>query len=263
MVRKVLSLVFALTFVVSVAFADEGFETYPVKKDDTLASIIEGTLKSDKFFPQLLAYNQITHPKQIVRGETQLKVPFSISKNRFAKVTMTVGNVNVKRANGAVEPMKTGSTLLKNDAIITAAGSRAEVQLDEGSVVRVGPETEFALASYGYGANGARDTNLNLANGSMSMRVTKLTGSSDFKVSTVTAVAGVRGTFFYVNYDKNSKEVGIAVYSGKVEVGKEDKNGKIEANDKVAVSAGHATKISAEGKASPVFKIPGKIEWAD
>lgn len=261
MLNKILTLSAALLFISSIALA-EGFETYQIVAGDTITSIGEKTLKinDQKHQAMLLIKNQITSQSQLLPGKV-LQVPYSISKNRIATITMTVGSVKVNTGSGYVDAVK-GMSLMQKHSILTADGSQAEIQLDEGSVVRVGPKTEFSLMNYAYNG-GDRETNLDMSRGNMSMRVTKLTGESNFRVSTVTAVAGVRGTFFYVNYDETSKELGIAVYSGKVDVGLDkDKDGKIE-EVKVEVPSGHATTISAAGVPAPIFKIPAKIQWAE
>jgi len=255
---KILSTVFALAFITNIALADEGYRTYQIVNGDTLASIAQKNLKDVRYLAQLFAYNGITQPSQLVPGQTVLKVPYSISKDRIARLTMIVGEVQISR-NGNPMVATPASTLIQSDTIQTGPGAKAEIQLDEGSVVRVGPSTQFALSGYAY-LNGNRSTNLNLTQGNMSMRVTKLTGDSDFQVSTVTAVAGVRGTFFYVNFDPKSKELGVAVYNGAVSVKPE--KGTSTATP-VMVKAGHAVNVSSEGTPSKVFEIPAKIEWAD
>ena len=89
------------------------------------------------------------------------------------------------------------------------------------------------------------------------MRVTRLTQESQFSVSTVTAVAGVRGTFFYVNYDEDTKDVGVAVYSGAVSV---EAN---EADEGVIVESGYATIVHGEEEIETPFPIPARIRWLD
>jgi hypothetical protein len=259
--KKIAFLSTMLVFVCSIAFANSGYFTYKVSQGDTLAKIAKDNLKDAKYLAQLLKYNGISHPREIVPGKTVLKVPYSLSKERAARLTMSLGTVKIKRGEENVSATK-GMILLQKDQIVTAAGAKAEIQLDEGSVVRVGPNTVFGMDKYTYNNGGARNTDLDLKRGSMSMRVTKLSGSSNFKVSTVTAVAGVRGTFFYINYDDKSGQAGIAVYSGKVVVGRET-NGQLDTKTSVEVPAGFATTVGGDGKPSSKFQIPGKIEWAD
>lgn len=262
--KKFVTLTLALAFVAvtSFSFAEEGFKEIKIESGDTLATLATKALKDEKFLAQLLKFNGISHPKDLVVGQS-LKVPYSISKDRVARVTMTLGNVKVQRTDGKEEELERGTVLVQNDVIVTAAGAKAEIELDEGTVVRVGPRTKFKMESYAY-TEGDRSTNLSLDQGSMSMKVTKMTGGSEFQVSTVTAVAGVRGTFFYVNYDADSKEVGVAVYSGEVVVGKPTSEGKLDTKaTTVRVEGGNATTVAPDGTPSKVFPIPGKIQWAD
>jgi len=243
-----------------VASAEDGFVSITVGAGDTPASIAKSALKDAKYFPQLMKYNNISHPSELKVGKV-IKVPYSVSIQRAAQLTMQFGDVKVNQGGTEMKASR-GLVLLQGAQIQTSAGAKVEIQLDEGSVVRVGPNTKFSLSAYAYSA-GSRNTNVDLQNGSMSMRVTKLTGGSQFKVSTVTAVAGVRGTYFYINYDEKSKEVGVAVYSGEVEVGKEKADNTIDSTSSVKVPAGHATTVSPDGKAATPFKIPAKIEWVD
>jgi len=263
MIAKITSFALALTFVANFTFADqptlsEGYESYPFIAGDSLAKIADKYLKSRQYVNQLVAYNGWHSPYDFVAGKTIIKVPFSISKNRVAKLTVAVNTVSIIRG-GNTSQGGNGMTLLQGDQIQTGPGAKAEIQLDEGSVVRVGPDTQFSMSNYGFN-NGQRDTNLALNQGSMQMRVTKLSGASEFRVSTVTAVAGVRGTFFYVNYDPKSKQAGIAVYSGKVEVGNSTGDKKAPV---AAVTAGNAVTVTSDGTPSKPFPIPAKIEWAD
>ena len=91
------------------------------------------------------------------------------------------------------------------------------------------------------------------------MKVTKLSRKSNFNVSTVTAVAGVRGTYFYVNYDENSEDVGIAVYKGAVDVSVEEKVTEAP----VRVEKGYATTIHGSKDIEEPFPIPAKIKWVE
>jgi len=262
MTLKIVALSALFLFTANIMSAD-GYEKYTVKNGDTLPKIAGATLKDAKYLPELLAYNGITQPSQLAPGKG-LKVPYSLSKNRVATVTLVAGNAKIKHHGKGLEALTQDSVLLQSDTIQTGDDAKVEIQLDEGSVVRVGPSTKFGLSSYAYNGD-SRDTNMNLEEGNLQMKVTKLSGDSEFKVSTVTAVAGVRGTFFYVNYDSKSKEVGIAVFSGKVMVGKDAQSVKPgEAKQEaVAVPAGHAVNVNNAGKPGPIFEIPGKIEWAD
>ena len=230
------------------------YQVYKVKKGDTLRSISVKYLKSPKLWKHFLAYNKLKNGNQIKPG-MKLKIPYSISKMRVAKVKFAVGNVKVIK-NGKAYKARRGMYLLQNHTILTGSKGKAELILDEGSVIRVGAKTKFALKNYAYRGK-SRKTNLGLNKGSLAMKVTKLSKKSNFQVSTVTAVAGVRGTFFYVNYDENSEDVGIAVYTGAVDVSVEEDADK----DGVRVEKGYATTIHGAKDIEEPFPIPAKIKW--
>jgi len=264
MFTKFMTLTLALVFVAGVVIKADDYISYPVKAGDTLQKISDATLKDFKFMPQLLAYNNISHPSQIKPDSTVLKVPYSLSKDRVAHLSMSFGQLRIQRGSEA-KAASQGMSLLQGDVIITAAGSKAEIQLDEGSIVHVGPSTQFSMAAYAYN-NGNRNTNLALDGGSMSMRVTKLNGEGEFKVSTVTAVAGVRGTSFGVTVDPVTKQTSVVCYTGAVAL--VDPKAPVDKTtgkpvETAKVEAGHAVNVDTNGVPSKVFEIPAKIEWAD
>ena len=248
---------FLMVALFSISAVANDFTTYQVNRGDTPATIAHSQLKDARMFPMLMKYNGITSPDQLQPG-TVLRIPFSISKQRRARVSFVQGRVVGSPGTNNFNPLAQGTVLLEGHRVQTAANSRIEIVLDEGSVIRIGPETRFVLSGYNYGQNASRNTNTNLESGSMNMRVTRLTQSSNFNVSTVTAVAGVRGTFFYVNYDEDSQDVGIAVYSGAVAVSAEN-----DVNHVVNVDGGYATVIHGGQDIEDPFPIPGRIRWLD
>ncbi len=247
-----------LLSVLSINVFANGFTTYTVERGDTPATIAQKTLKDPGMFPLLMRYNNITSPDQLTPG-TEIRIPFSVSQNRRARVNYVSGQVQGREGEGKpVASLSQGDVLLENHQIRTGNDGRIELVLDEGSVVRIGPNTNFVLKGYNYGENANRNTNVGLSSGSMTMRVTRLTQDSQFNVSTVTAVAGVRGTFFYVNFDEESQDVGIAVYSGAVAVQSEERP-----ENNVTVDSGYATVVRGGEEVESPFPIPGQIKWLD
>src|SRR5436189_4357751 len=72
----------------------------------------------------------------------------------------------------------------------TGAGSRLEIELDEGSVVRLGPNTEVELSDYTRLATGQRVTLLSMDRG-----IAYLTGSPEGRDAIAVAVPGAQVTF--------------------------------------------------------------------
>lgn len=188
----------------------------------------------------------------------KITIPSSLSKQRSAKITSITGDVQVDGKKASKN-----QSVSKGQTITTGSGSRADVQLDNGSVMRLGADSSLKMTELALDGK-ASTTSTALEKGSASMQVTRLNRGSSFNVSTVSAVAGVRGTYFYINYDEKSKDVGIACYSGKVVVGRVKEDGSVDSQSTVNVNAGYATTINGKtGEAQSPFPIPAKIEWAE
>ena len=84
--------------------------------------------------------------------------------------------------------------------VVTYEDSFAQLRMASGSLVRLGPETEVALSKLRYQKpRGKRKESVRLVVGKVWARVTRLFGAeSSFEVEAENAVAGVRGTTFFV-----------------------------------------------------------------
>jgi len=68
-----------------------------------------------------------------------------------ARIRVVQGDVNVKRGdNGELTGAIMNAPLLSRDHIETSPGSRAEVELDAGMIVRLAPDTDVAFANLAY-----------------------------------------------------------------------------------------------------------------
>jgi len=263
MKRILLGLTIVL-FVASFSFAAT-FETVQVKSNDTLDTIAKNYLKSANMAKALLQFNGLNSPRDVVAGMT-LKIPYSLSNKRVATVSFKVGTVECKDGN-TWKSVALNQILIQSDVIRTSAGSKANITLDDSTVVKLGPSSTLSLANYAYNQR-SRATNLQLSNGSAALNVTTLTRGSNFNVSSVTAVAGVRGTKFYMGVSDNN-DVDLSVYQGSVEVTSTAKPAatvattSAPASEPVVINSGYATRVSAAGSVEKPFPIPGKIEWAD
>lgn len=255
---KKLSLILALIFAFSSLSFAASFETVKVDKNDNLKTISAKYLKSDNMSKDLLKYNKLNSPADIKAGMT-LKIPYSLSKKRVAKLVYKLGQVEFKDGK-EWKNITMNQVLIQNDVIKTSAKSKANIMLDDGTVLKLGPSSELSLANYDY-SDKARQTDLKLDSGSVALKVTKLTKDSKFNVKTVTAVAGVRGTKFFMSVNDN-KDVDVAVYDGKVEVTNSLTNESSTLN-KEMVNKGFATRVYATGSIEKPYQIPGKIEWND
>lgn len=269
--KKLLLGLTIIIFVASFSFAAT-FETIQVKNGETLDTIAQKYLKSANMAKALLQYNGLNSARDVVAG-MNLKVPYSLSNKRVASVSFKVGNVEYKDGS-AWKPVALNQILIQSDVVRTLEGSKANITLDDSTVVKLGPSSTLSLANYAYNQR-SRNTNLQLSNGSAALNVTTLTRGSNFNVSSVTAVAGVRGTKFYMGVNDNN-DVDLSVYQGSVEITSNAKSSTPTSNvvaaassepassaQPVIVNSGYATRVSASGSVEKPFPIPGKIEWAD
>ena len=145
--------------------------------------------------------------------------PKGAAKATFIKGEVTAG----ASADGKAEPtfarVKRGQELVAGSILKTGEGSRAEITFSDGSVVRVGPSAELKLDGASFdGQSKEVKVDATLVAGQAWAKVSKLVGDeSKFQVKTQNAVAGVRGTVFRVNVERDEATV-VRVYNGAVAV---------------------------------------------
>lgn len=100
--------------------------------------------------------------------------------------------------------------VFEQDTVNTQEKGRIEILLKDGSALILGPGTRLELTKSAYDSKmKTRSSLMNMIIGKARFIVTKLTGfkSSDFKVKTKTAVAGVRGSDFVVTAKSGITEI--------------------------------------------------------
>jgi hypothetical protein len=115
--------------------------------------------------------------------------------------------------NGAIEKY---SVIQGGEQVKTGPESNVKIELPDGSVIILGPNTEYTLPTNA--CDLSRSGTLNL--GSIWTKVKKLIGGGKFEVSTERAVHGVRGTEFTVEIKEENgiKYDIVKVYEGTVDV---------------------------------------------
>ncbi|MDI6739816.1 MAG: FecR family protein [Candidatus Edwardsbacteria bacterium] len=127
-----------------------------------------------------------------------------------ATLILFIGDCYVWHHN-KTEEADIGQALYAGDSIRTGKDSRAELNFSDGTVVRLGDNTRFFIRE------NSSDRSFQLLWGKFWAKVVKLAEKSKFEVESPTAVAGVRGTVFKVEVDKDSTSR-VAVEEGMVEV---------------------------------------------
>lgn len=136
------------------------------------------------------------------------------------KATFVKGDVTAANAAGAFAKVKRNQQLEAGGVVKTGENARAELTFPDGSVVRIGPSSELKLTGAAFdGKTKAVKVETELVGGEAWAKVATLVGNdAQFKVKTQNAVAGVRGTVFRINVDKDEATV-VKVYNGSVAVG--------------------------------------------
>jgi hypothetical protein len=132
-----------------------------------------------------------------------------------ATVTYLEGDVDVRKQSGSVFPADFGDQLDVGDRVITHRAGSAELELTEGGVVNVAPDTVFIIGSE-TGAGGERTGRLSAAVGSFAFRFNVAVGREP-RVGSTTSVAGVRGTELRV-YAASDGTTRFEVLEGLVEI---------------------------------------------
>jgi ferric-dicitrate binding protein FerR (iron transport regulator) len=129
------------------------------------------------------------------------------------QVVYTEGTVTVTSGGQAVDA-EPGMKVSAGDTLSTAAESLAVIDLSNGTVLKLREKTVLAVDSIGEAASVSLKTG-----GVFTHILKKLTGT--FSVRTDSAVAGVRGTEFFVAYGRTidaRPDVWLCVSSGTVDV---------------------------------------------
>lgn len=132
-------------------------------------------------------------------------------------VNETDGSITVRRADGTSGHLIKGDDLNIGDQVWTDTSGKAEVLLNPGSFMRVGPETAFEFTS-----TSLDDLRLKIGSGSA---IFEVIADDDFRVTVLmprTAMAFTRSGVYRVDIlpDRSSK---VSVYKGKVYFGQDGK----------------------------------------
>lgn len=132
-----------------------------------------------------------------------------------AQVSFLEGSAKKISSDGKSAALALNSRVLHGETVETGASSRLELLLPDESVVRLGPSSKLVLSEVNFKGSDRRFS-AKLAFGKVWSKVTRtLGGDAKFEIETDNAVAGVRGTTFRVNANRD-RSVLVRVYAGAV-----------------------------------------------
>ncbi len=161
------------------------------------------------------------------------------------------GIVDLKLAGGDRMEALIGDDLERGDTIITDRGSLAELEQENGALIKIAEDTIFTLKEIE--RNGEKRSVLSTTIGAVAFKFNKLTGKEPL-IATPGTVAGIRGTEFQVFAGLDGAAL-VVVSSGKVEV--EAQGAKVELLPEEGVE------IPAGGPPGEKFKVlRGQLDFS-
>jgi hypothetical protein len=148
-------------------------------------------------------------------GRKLVGVPFAIGGLMlwaYAAAAMPAGTViGVSGActdHGRV--LNRGDAVQIGDTLNVPAGANLKLQMADGSVISVAPDSSISVTSYSIDGSG-RNVRLRLAGGALRAQVTSVTGPSTFEVSTAggTASVGSASADWFIKAQADSAQVGV------------------------------------------------------
>jgi len=169
-----------------------------------------------------------------------LIVNFSLfAGSSIGKIIAVRGDAVIKDQYGDMSELKRGRDMYVGEEIYTRENSYVKIFLNDDSVLTIGESSHFAAKKFIYNDK-ERTSVFSLFKGKLKAVVNKFvnkTLKNHVAVETPTAVAGVRGTEFFVGVGNNGAETFVDVVDGAVEVVDPD------GNNPVLVTKGFFTKV--------------------
>lgn len=182
-----------------------------------------------------------------------------------ARLTKVEGQVYLFYQDAPEEAVlaETDCPVEPGDRVRTASDGRAEIGLEDGGVVELGPDSDFALESLERQA-----PSFSLAFGALVAKLQSLLGPGGrLTVKTPTAVAAVRGTEFAVEHSEDEGETRVGVFDeGRVAVTSEGGETVLEAEQETSVRQGAPPSAAARLQRlrkhrARMRQVRGRVAW--
>lgn len=140
----------------------------------------------------------------------------ALGAERVGRIVTVQGAPKVERADGGVIELKRNDPIHLGDRLDTGNG-RVKIMFEDNTLMTLSEGTELEVTEYLYDPQkNERDSMLDLVKGKVKSLVGSIfSSSSNFRVRTPTAVAGVRGTHWQVEHRDRTH---VTVFEGEVAV---------------------------------------------
>lgn len=196
---------------------------YTTRSGDTLYDVSARYLQGTDDWPLVAQLNDVPVPKHLQPGVV-LKLPAArLRKERLsARVIAAHGTVeSAGRGSAQFAPVAVDATLTEGDRLRTGSNAFVTLELSDGTHLSLPPDSQIDLATLRRTVlTGTLERVIDLRRGSVDSEVTHLKKKDDrFQIRSPSVVAGVRGTRFRVNYDKDGRaSTTVEVLDGRVGV---------------------------------------------
>jgi hypothetical protein len=130
------------------------------------------------------------------------------TETRAGEVLVSSGHCFVEAASKRTE-LRLGDGVSVGDTIEVPAGARLKLRMNDGSVISIGSGSRLTIQSYNLDPAKNRDVELGLLNGLIRAVVAPFSGPSHFEVRTLTGVAAVRSTDWFIESREGTTQVGV------------------------------------------------------
>jgi len=243
---------------------------YTLRPSDSIWTVANDYLKSNKNWVELVRYNHITDPNRVSPGTT-LQIPFNWLKVQPAPaIAISVtGEALVKKSQATQWQQLLAQQYLRvGDTIRTVNGS-VLVKFADNSVLRLDYHTTLVFNRLSqFGKSGMTDTGLRLEKGRVSTKVKPVKeNGSRYEISTPSAVAAVRGTEFRLETD--GKQTNLEVMEGTVNLASPSQTLDVPAGFAIGTTnvgtLSTATPLPApptvKSTLQQINKLPATIAW--
>lgn len=219
---------------------------YTTRSGDTLYDVSARYLQGTDDWPLVAQLNDVPVPKHLQPGVV-LKLPAArLRKERLsARVIAAHGTVeSAGRGSAQFAPVAVDATLTEGDRLRTGSNAFVTLELSDGTHLSLPPDSQIDLATLRRTVlTGTLERVIDLRRGSVDSEVTHLKKKDDrFQIRSPSVVAGVRGTRFRVNYDKDGRaSTTVEVLDGTVGVAS---SAKRSADTLVHANFGNVTSAS-------------------
>lgn len=179
------------------------------------------------------------------------------TENNVAKVVLLKGQVKVRLADGTIKDVVTEQSLPEGAVLQTAEKSFVKLIFVDKSQMNLGPNSQMIISSYPKTEAGI----ITLVKGQIRSQVTKNymeiedKSKSKLYIKTKTAVMGIRGTDFQVNFNPENQNTALITFEGRVamaHVEKEDRDERFDQRQLESVVSSEKSVMVERGQISAV-----------